>query len=57
MRASNSLVRKIKCKNLLLYDFYIIAELFDIEDIFAPFETNVLLGAKYPTNLLMSLFD
>jgi hypothetical protein len=56
MRASNYFVRKIKCKNLLLYAFYDNDEMFEMFDTFAPFDTNELFGAKYPTNLLTSRF-
>lgn len=56
IRASNYFVRNIKCKNLLLYAFYTTDELFEMLDTFAPFDTNELFGAKYPTSLLTNRF-
>lgn len=55
IRASNYFMRKIKCMNLLLYVFYVNRTLFDMLEMLAPFETKVLLGAKYATSRLISL--
>lgn len=42
--------------NLLLYVFYVSEALFEMFETLAPFDTNVLFGAKYVTSLFINLF-